>query len=74
MDGTWQRGDSFYLMTDALACWFLRGVEREEDPCATLDELAGKEEPDPFGSLIAELRASGSIRNDDVTLLAVAVE
>jgi hypothetical protein len=74
VNGTWEGGDRFYLMTDALACWFLRSVELDQDPCVILDELARGEEIDPFAALMAELRASGSMRNDDLTLLAVAVE
>ena len=27
LSGRWQRGDMFFLMTDALAAWCLRGVE-----------------------------------------------
>ena len=30
--GQWQDGDAFYLMTDAIACWFLRAVEGGEAP------------------------------------------
>lgn len=35
--GSWRPGDSFYLMTDALACWFLRDVVGSSARCAPLE-------------------------------------
>jgi len=29
VEGTWQTGDSFLLMTDALACWFISSMEQQ---------------------------------------------
>jgi len=37
--GTAERGDRFYLMTDALSAWFLRQVEAGEKPWERLDSL-----------------------------------
>jgi hypothetical protein len=67
--GVWEPADEFYLMTDAVACWFLRSVENGERPSAVLDRL--NEKPD-FEGWIESLRESGSIRNDDVTVLRIS--
>jgi hypothetical protein len=61
----------FYLLTDALACWFLRGREKQTCEADHLCTLATQEQ---FSQFIAEQRASRRLRNDDVTLLRVTVE
>jgi hypothetical protein len=62
--GEWDEGDVFYLMTDAVACWYLRCVE------------SGGAPPLPsrrpwFRSWLARMRRDGAIRNDDTTVLRV---
>ena len=32
LSGTWKKGDVFYLMTDALACWFLKHIDAGGSP------------------------------------------
>jgi hypothetical protein len=50
-DGECRAGDTFYLMTDALAAWFLAAAERGERPWLALDALAGGS---PAGESAAE--------------------
>ena len=69
--GDWQPGDRFYLMTDALACWFLQDAEGGERPWTTLRDLALSGDRASFAGWIGDLRATGRLRNDDVTLLMV---
>jgi len=70
--GKWQRGDELLLMTDALACWFLRRWELRSDP---LELLAHLQSDDEFAKLVARERheyLDGGVpllRNDDVTLV-----
>jgi serine/threonine protein phosphatase PrpC len=74
-DGKWQTGDIFYLMTDAIACYFLRRwEEREGDPCVpTLFDGVGDRQT--FGQLIRQERTEvlpdgrTLLRNDDVTVI-----
>jgi hypothetical protein len=73
MDGTWKREDAFYLMTDALACWFMRELDQERAPWHILRDLGTRDERMPFREWIELLRAHGAIRNDDVTLLRIEV-
>lgn len=66
------RGTAFYLMTDALSCWFLRECERGNEPWRIVNDL-GKAAARPFEELVGDLRAAGEMKNDDVTLLRVDI-
>ncbi len=68
-------GDRLWLMTDALACWFLGQVEKEEAPWRRLQAILDGARPiDAFQAWLGEQRASQRIRNDDTTLLAITVQ
>ena len=84
-EGQWEPGDVFYLMSDALAFWFLRKIESgwcwpwHDLPGSGVFDRVNCESNDPtdsatFDRFISELRASGDLRNDDVTLLTLRVE
>jgi len=65
--GGCQRGDHFYLCTDALAAWFLSQAAQECQPWEILDST----DRTFLDSWLATARADGLIRNDDVTLVHV---
>jgi hypothetical protein len=71
-DGQWVNGDVFYLMTDALACWFLRRWELRSNPLFFLNEVQTQAD---FERLVDEQRADSTddgarmLKNDDVTLV-----
>lgn len=67
--GAWEPADVFYLMTDAVASWFLRSVENGGRPSTLLDPV---DEGGDFEQWIEALRESGSMRNDDVTVLRIS--
>jgi hypothetical protein len=75
--GEWQPGDTFFLMTDALACWTLRMAEAGTDPFVLLQSV---ESQPAFETLIADQRhctnAEGILllKNDDVTLVVSTLE
>jgi hypothetical protein len=69
--GTWQSGDAFYVMSDALACWFLAATERGDRPWRTIDRFAQADRAG-FRSWVKALR-SATLKNDDVTLLRIVV-
>ena len=73
MEGTWDPGDAFYLMTDALACWFMREVEEGRMPWSVLRDLDTSGEIKPFREWVEDLRMDRGIRNDDVTLLRIDI-
>jgi hypothetical protein len=69
-EGAWRPGDSFLLMSDALAHWCLGRAERRGRPFPTLLRLADAG-PREFARWVAVRRRSGQLRNDDVTLLVL---
>lgn len=71
--GSWKEEDSFLLMTDALAHWFIGAMERSSDPWIAVQELQAVDQARSFEEWGAQLRSSGKLRNDDVTLLRINV-
>ncbi len=73
--GDCQPRDQFWLMTDALAQWFLVQVEEGGKPWLALEPLLNAPTQDdaqkPFAAWIEDLRTARQLRNDDVALLAV---
>ncbi len=72
--GDWQYDDRLWLMTDALALWFIQQKEAGHKPWKELDSLLN--EPDPeraFTGWVETMRSRQQIRNDDVTLLGVCL-
>lgn len=69
-EGQLEPGDRMYLMTDALAAWFLRAHETDARPW---DELDAHRTLDAFTAWTAEQRATHALRNDDVTLLRLLI-
>jgi hypothetical protein len=69
--GHCQSGDAFVLATDALAQCCLAAVEAGQPPWPALGALQTQ---DQFAECINGLRAQSRLRNDDVTLVLLAVE
>jgi hypothetical protein len=69
--GDWRPGESFLLMTDALAQWFLAEHEAGMKPWGAVERLSG--EGEAFAAWVEGLRARGGLRNDDVTLVVLTV-
>jgi hypothetical protein len=65
-------GDRFYMMTDALAGWFLRSNEAGAAPWLELDTFCEKD-AHAFADWLDALRTAREIRNDDVTLIHLEV-
>jgi hypothetical protein len=72
-DGTWEAGDEFLLMSDALAQWFLSETEAQRRPHEVLARLPESEVSESFREWVDELRRARRLRNDDTTLLRVVV-
>jgi hypothetical protein len=60
-------GDRFWLMTDALAEWFLGEHEAGRAPWRELAALTA----DGFAGWVADRRSAGVLKNDDVTVVSV---
>jgi hypothetical protein len=70
--GVWQSGDRLWLMTDALAHWFLSETEAGRQPWAALGRLV-VQGAGVFRGWIEDQRGLRRLRNDDVTLLAITL-
>jgi hypothetical protein len=71
--GAWEEGDCLYLMTDALACWFLGKCEAGEVPWQLLMDITLAGDP-PFPVWINGLRERNELKNDDCTLISITFE
>jgi hypothetical protein len=72
--GTWRDQDCFWLMTDALAQWFLREHEHGHQPQVELEpflEMGRDEGAARFAEWIVQRRQARDMRNDDVTLIGI---
>lgn len=74
-EGDYQGNDCFYLMTDALACWFLQEYEEGNKPWKVPRDLStdidkGQEE---FKEWLSQLRENKLIHNDDVTMVRIDI-
>ena len=72
LEGICQRGDRVVLATDAVACWALTQHRDGNNPWRQFEEMYGASD-EYRERWVAERRADGSMRNDDVTLLATRV-
>jgi Protein phosphatase 2C len=68
--GSWEDGDCFYLMSDALASWSLSSHESGENPWQRLREITLSKGA-PFEDWISSLRRDRAIKNDDCTLIGI---
>lgn len=65
-EGTWEHGDRFFLMTDALAECFLSNRQ-------TIEFFTQVKSRERFTNKIDELRRNGICRNDDVTFIRIHI-
>jgi len=72
-EGTFQRGDTFLLVTDAVAAWFLNAQAGGRGSWAKqlFFEAPTRRE---FNGWVRDQRSKGSMRNDDVTVMQICVE
>jgi hypothetical protein len=71
--GTWQPGDHFALLSDALGHWAWRRIAAGEPPWAELERQLQDGRPRGFAQWVAELRDHAEVRNDDMTAVLVTV-
>jgi hypothetical protein len=68
LQADWHPGDILFLMTDALAQWFLSRLEQRLQPWKDWQDLGT---PEQFTAWVDRTRRTGELRNDDVTLLRI---
>lgn len=72
-EGDARTDDSFYMMTDALACWFMAEDERGRAPWRALRDLNTADQRESFEEMVNRLRAERKIKNDDCTLIRIDI-
>ena len=70
-DGQARVGDVFLLLTDAIAAWYLQALNTSPQLAQEFDASLASTNDHGLETLICRCRDSGSLRNDDVTLLSV---
>jgi serine/threonine protein phosphatase PrpC len=65
---TFKDDDCIYMMTDALAAWFLKALEEDINPIITIDSITSQ---DQFADFVKTCRDETSLRNDDTTLMII---
>ena len=76
--GKWTPGDIFFLMTDALAAWYVRGLEANSSGDVQ-ERILSLENQSDFERLVQELRDCRDednvpeLKNDDVTLIRILI-
>lgn len=71
--GTVKPGDVLYVMSDALAAWFLRETEKERAPWSWFAPLDLPNGDVTLSAMIRELRDSKRLQNDDVTVVRIQI-
>jgi hypothetical protein len=73
--GRAEPADVFYLLSDALAEWFLREAAAGRSPWAELDRVTtgGPNLSTAFAGWVESLRAARAVRNDDCTVVRVGI-
>lgn len=69
--GKWRTGDRLWLMTDALAQWFLHRLEHGQKPWRALEHVLSENHEATPDTWIEKLRDQDGLRNDDVTLVLI---
>lgn len=70
-NGTWDHEDSFYIVTDALAAWFLQIAHQGGRPWEPLRDMNTLDFDLDFESWVNSQRDAGDMHDDDTTLVRV---
>jgi hypothetical protein len=65
--------DSFLLLTDAIAAWYLHMATEAPKRISELSQLLDATDKEGFGKFVARERAENSLRNDDVAIMRIAI-
>ena len=72
-DGRARNGDVFLLLTDAIAAWYLNALNSSPELAAAFDSYLATDDNEELQALVSCCRRNGSLRNDDVAAIRVAV-
>jgi len=69
MTGTWEKGDMLLMMTDAIACWFLRQAESGGRRWSRLCHSCNTTSMDAIRRWLPRLQGAKAVRGDDLTMV-----
>lgn len=72
-DGQARVGDVFLLLTDAIAAWYLQALDTSPKLAQEFDASLASTNDHGLETLISRCRDSGSLRNDDVAAIRIAI-
>ena len=72
-DGRARVGDVFLLLTDAIAAWYLEALNTSPHLAQEFDASLATTNGHGLETLISRYRDSGSLRNDDVAAIRIAI-
>lgn len=72
-DGRGRIGDVFLLLTDAIAAWYLQALKTSPRLAHEFDTSLAAANDHELETLISRCRNSGSLRNDDVAAIRIAI-
>ena len=71
--GAAEPGDTFLLMTDALAAWYFGALARRDPAAARFDSLLAASDNVALSDLVRRERAAARMRDDDVAAVRIVV-
>ena len=71
--GRAEPGDTFLLLTDAIACWYLQACVDGSFQAEQLEQVVGVDDRRAAIGLIGAERESGRLRNDDVAVVRLDI-
>jgi hypothetical protein len=73
-DGRARVGDVFLVLTDAIAAWYLQVLNTSPQLAHEFDAHLAAGSDHKLETLIRRCRNSGSLRNDDVAAIRIAIK
>lgn len=72
--GSAAQSDTFLLLTDAIAAWYLRMSSEDPPRVHELTALLDESDAEGFTGFVARERADKSLRNDDVAVMRITID
>lgn len=72
-DGSAESGDAFYLLSDAVANWYLQGKRTNTPSVREFEQLLSCGSTNELDILFDEQRTAAQMRNDDIAVLYIKV-
>jgi hypothetical protein len=73
-EGKTVHGADFLMLSDAVGSWFLRRLQaNDRSGLQQFDKLTGMDDSEGLAQFLLDIRKTGQLKNDDVTILRIVV-